>query len=147
MGNQSALRLSVSRADGTTNRLRFDTSPVPESKLLADMLKRLAKRVMRAVNDCPPDTIASNIERLIDLEEVCRFVINHKLVSEADCRLSGFQLQHPSSLMDFVACLDITRQQHRCPEFIHPENEAQKRIEAKLDLIAGELARMNGGAL
>lgn len=119
---------------------RFDLpfqNTVPTAKLLADCLKRQARAVMRDLTECPPESIPSQLARLRDIEETANLVMSHGLVEEHERRLSGMQLAHPTTLMDFCAALDVTRQQHRAPCFVAPSQEQLDRIERKLDLLAG----------
>lgn len=116
--------------------LPFKASTLPVPRLLADLLREEARRVMRDVTECPPDTLPAHLTRLQFAMELCQFAIRNGLLPEADCRLSGFQLAHPSTVMDFVAALDITRQRHRAPCVVSPSQEQLNRIEGKLDTLA-----------
>lgn len=123
--------------------LPFKSTKTPVPKLLADLLRDESKRVMRDVKECPPDTLPANLARLDFVMEVCRFAIAHELVAPSDARLSGFQLAHPSTLLDFAAALDITRQRHRAPCIVSPSQDQLNRIEGKLDTLAAWIGGCN----
>ena len=116
---------------------------VPPGKLLADLLKRQARRVMADVTNCQPDTIAAHIARLEDICDVIEHFTRHDFAETAESRLSGRQLAYPTTLADFVACMELTRKNHRCPEFVNPHEDFQKEIIQRLDLLAFELSKRN----
>lgn len=142
-GDCKTIHTSTERA---FNRFHEDfISRTPTTKLLADFLKRTAKRIMADVTTCPPDTIGAHLTRLNDHTELCRLAMHHGLVDDAESRLSGLQLAHPATVMDFVACLDITRQQHRAPAFTNPVQEQFDRIETMIATLAALVAKKGGG--
>lgn len=119
------------------------TKHVAPEKLLADLLKRLAKRAMSDVTECPPDTIPAHLARIDDLREVIGHAMRHGLVEPAENRPSGNALQYAYTLSDYCACLDITRKTHRGPSFLNSRDEQLSEINRKLDMLAGLFNRSN----
>jgi len=96
---------------------------------------------MRSVTECPPASISAHIARLCDLTDVIRFVIASELVDEAERVITDRQLLHPSSLADYQSALALTRTQHRAPVFVSSAGSELAQINAKLETLAGWLAR------
>jgi hypothetical protein len=150
MNTQKSLRFTVARIPGETSNAHASRErlinkgrehfPVPPEKLFADLLKRQAKRVMADITDCPANTLPAHIARLNDLRDIVRHAVNHKLVPDYECGLSGRQLMFCSTLADYAAALELTKSAHRAPAFINSRDEAVERIERKLDLLAGLFA-------
>ena len=109
------------------------------SELLAQLLKRLSRSVMDDVTTCSPLQLAAHVQRLRDLCEVIDHATRHKLIPEHECVLSGLQLAHPSSVLDFRACLDHTKEYHRAPLLTNYHDEVLNR----LDLIYASIVRAN----
>ena len=110
-------------------------------ELLAELLKAHAKRVMADVSECDPLQLPAHLSRLDGLRELFCHFINLWFHDTREAALSGRQLQHPSTLADYLRCLELTRQRHRAPAFINDRDAQLARIERKLDLFAGLLAR------
>lgn len=148
---QKTLRFTVSRLPGETitnhsDRQRALNLPAhpgktPPEKLLADLFKRQARRIMADITECPPDTLPAHLARLDDLREIIRHAEKHELIPGAETRRSDRQLIYAATVADFVACMEITRQQHRAPAFVNDREEALERMERKLDLLAGLFAK------
>ncbi len=132
MQHQKNLRLGVDN--------RGSLRKTPSERLFADLLKRQARKVMRDLTECPPDTIPAHLATLEALQDVIQFACQNGLLMEADTRLSGKQLMYPATVADFAACLVITRKQHRAPAFVNGDNAQLDRIEKKLDTLAGAIA-------
>ena len=84
---------------------------------------------------CQPDTLPAHLARLEAIGEVIVHHLRHDLAGP-EARLSGRQLAYPSTLADFLACIDLTRQNHRCPEFVNPVKDQFDEIIRRLDLLA-----------
>lgn len=143
---QKALRLTLPPSLGLTSRERhFQQLSLngklpkkqPGEKFFADLLKRIARRVMADITECPPDTLPAHLARLDDIRDVVRHAVSHDYAETAEARLSGVQLTQAYTLKDFVACLDITRRHHRAPSFINNRDAELSAIHHKLDLLAG----------
>jgi hypothetical protein len=113
----------------------------PPEKLFADLLKRQARRIMADITECPPETIPAHMARLDDLRELIKHATTHELIPGNETLLSGKQLILAATVADFLACLEITRRQHRAPAFVNDREEALERIERKLDTLAGCFAK------
>ena len=109
---------------------------VPEEKLLADLLKRKCRSVMADITQCQANTLPAHIARLEDLADIIEHHLRHELKHTPESSLSGRQLLYPTTLADFLACLEITRKEHRCPEFVNPMQDKHDEILRKLDTIA-----------
>ncbi len=114
---------------------------VPESKLFSDLLKRLARRVMGDITECPPNTVSAHLARLDDLLEIIRWMVNHDYRDTAESSVSAAQMQYPETLCDFLACLEITKKQHRAPVWVNSRDKEISEIKERLDLLAGLLAQ------
>jgi hypothetical protein len=119
--------------------LNNPTRKVPPEKLLSDLLKRQMRRVMSDITECPSDTLPAHLARLDDFRDIVGHLVRHDLAETAESRLSGAQLAYPSTLADFLACLDITRRQHRAPVFVNQRDEELAGINRKIDMLAGFL--------
>jgi hypothetical protein len=145
---QRPLRLPVSRLPGEsptdqkTREVFLNNPPpkIPPEKLFADLLKRLARRVMADVTACQPVNITAHMERLNDLREVIEFASRHEFISGNETLRSDKQLIYAATVADFLECLNLTRQQHRAPDVVSRDDDWQQRVERKLDAIAGFLA-------
>ena len=144
---QTPLPLSISQNPGEPdyifkNRARNFKNPreiqrVSPQTLLAQLLKRIARRVMDDVTSCPPHQISPHLERLRDITELIDLASNHGFIAEPEREFSGMQLAHPSTVMDYRACLDHTKQYHRAPRFTNYHDEIINR----LDLIFASVMR------
>jgi hypothetical protein len=147
MLKQKKFRLSVRPVSGeTTNEFRsgFDLSltrqpsgKIPPEKLLADLLKRQAKRICADVSECPPAALPAHLARLDDWRESAEHHNRHCLSETPESRLSGRQLLYPSTVADWLAVADITRREHRCPSFLNSRDDAFQKITHRIDLLAG----------
>jgi hypothetical protein len=108
----------------------------PTPKLFADLLKRKCREVMADVTKCQVDSLPAQLARLDDLADIIEHAINYDYKETAENKLSGRQLLYPSTLADFLACLELTRKNHRCPEFVDTAHDLHKEIIHKLDTIA-----------
>lgn len=148
MNTQKALGLSFDRLPGESawlhkarvSDLVSKNRRVTPEKLLADLLKRQAKRAMVDVTECPPDTLPAHLARLDALRETINHCLTHWLAGTAENRLSGAQLANPFTLRDYLGCIEITREQHRCPAFVNSRDSDLAAINRKLDTLAGLLA-------
>jgi hypothetical protein len=153
MTKQRSLGLTVSLLPGeSAANLRFRRHqlnqeitgtaprPVPSEKLLADLLKRQAKRIMSDVTECPPDTIPAHLARLDDWREIVSQLLRHELRETPESRVSGAQLTQPSTLADWLEVAKITRQSHRLPSYVNHRDEMLERIFKGIDQIAGLIA-------
>ncbi len=149
MLKQKAFRLTVRPVPGESiaefnfrqgdlsSRLKSQgQNSVSPQKLLCDLLKRHARLVMGDVNRCQPDTIAAHLARLESLCELSEHFIRHDFAETPESRLSGRQLAYPVTLADFVACMELTRRNHRCPEFVNPAEDFYREIISRLETIA-----------
>ena len=154
MLTQKRLRLSVRPVPGESfNAYRFRTGELvrhvkaetihatPE-KLLSDLLKRQARAAMGDVTKCQPSGIAGHLARLESLCEICEHFMRHELAETGESLLSGRQLAYPSTVADFVACMELTRRNHRCPEFVNPAEDFQREIVQRLDLLAFQISKI-----
>ena len=145
---QKTLRLVVPRINGESeltyrHRLKLLNSPAqhyPPEKLLADLLKRIARRVMGDITECPANGLPAHLARLDDLRDLFDHLLRHSYSEHAEGLLSGSQLAYPHTLADFRGALEVTRQQHRAPAFINSRDAELAEINRKLDTIAGLLA-------
>ena len=147
MLTQKRLLLSVRPISGETfNSYRFRKGELishtsekypsrPESRL-ADLLKRQARQAMADVTRCEPCALPGHLARLDMLCDLCGHFFRHELSDTGESLLSGRQLQYPSTVADFVACMELTRKNHRCPEFLHPAHDDFQEIKKMLETIA-----------
>lgn len=149
MDKQKTLRLTVAPVQGESlaefnyrsgdfaARLKIPSSrKIPPAKLLADLLKRQARQAMGDCTRCQPDTLPAHLARLESLCELSEHFMRHDLAETPESRLSGRQLAYPTTLADFVACMELTRRNHRCPEFVNPSEDLHREIISRLDTIA-----------
>ena len=148
MLKQNALRLTVTPVQGESNaefrfragdfqqQLKSEPVKVHPQKLLADLLKRQSRAVMGDINRCQPDTIPAHLARMESICELAEHFMRHDLAETPESRLSGRQLAYPVTLADFVACMELTRKNHRCPEFVNPQEDLQREIIQRLDTLA-----------
>lgn len=147
MNTQKFLRYNLpatgenpSSTQATTRDFNEPKRTIPPEKLFADLLKRLARRVMADVTECPAHTIPAHMARLSELREIIEFAVRHELVPGNETLRSDKQLIYAATVTDFLACLELTRQNHRAPVFVSDREEWAERIERKLDLLAGLVA-------
>ena len=91
---------------------------------------------MGDVTQCPPDTLPAHLARVDDLCDLFDHLIRHDFAGTPESRMSGRQLIHPTTLADFLACLEITKRHHRCPEFVNPVQDQFDQIMGMLNTIA-----------
>ena len=113
---------------------------VPQQKLLADLFKRQARRILQDITQCPPDTLPAHLARLEDWTAVVSHLLAHEWLETPEARLSGTQLCHPATLADWKAAAEITRRQHRAPVFANYQDGELGQINRKLDMLAGLVA-------
>ena len=147
MLTQKRLHLSVRPVPGESfNEYRFRSGelishtaekiPVQPEKLLSDLLKRQARQAMADVTRCEPCALPGHLARLDMLCDLCGHFFRHELADTGESLLSGRQLLYPSTVADFVACMELTRKNHRCPEFLHPAHDEFTEIKKMLETIA-----------
>lgn len=119
---------------------RVISAPVPSQKLLLDILKRQARRIMESVSAAAPAAIAGHLAALDQWREVVGHLFRHDLADSPEARLSGRQLIYPSTLADFFACLEITRKEHRAPQTLNVHDSQLSEIIRRLDMLAGFIA-------
>jgi len=152
---QKAFRLRVSARPGlsessrrfaetTLNRPGRVPVPVSSQKLLADLLKRQARRVCAEITECLTNTIPAHLARLDDLREIVRHHLLHDLRETAEALPSGAQLVYASTLADWLAVLEITRRDHRCPAFVNSRDLQLEKIFRGIDQIAGLISARPG---
>jgi hypothetical protein len=148
---QKALRLTLTKNPGEpqhedlfrqrlVNGKEKLTSTIPSWKLLADLLKRQARRVMQDVTTCQPDTIAAHVARLDDLRDIIRHCLLHELKETPEASMGDFPLNSTYTVADHLFAMDNTRKTHRCPAFVNWRDAELSEIHSKLDLIAGILS-------
>lgn len=149
MEHQGLIKFDLSRGVGEARhtheyrqRIFNKGGPARPSReeLLAELLKSHAKRVMADVSECDPLQLPAHLARLDGLRELFCHFINLWFHDTREAALSGRQLLHPSTLADYLRCLELTRQRHRAPAFINSRDEQLERIEKKLDCLAGLFA-------
>jgi hypothetical protein len=154
MLKQRTMRFSVNRIDGqlAVNH-RIDTAILNSPRNLetprktiarcpkAEMLKRIARRAMSDVTECPPDTVGAHLARINDLQEIFAHVIRTDFKETPESRLSGKQLAHPHTLADFLECLNVTRRQHRAPVFVNHRDEDISDIKRMICTLAGLVSK------
>lgn len=147
MLKQKRLLLSVRPIPGESfNSYRFRSGeliartvekiPVQPEKLLSDLLKRQARLAMADVTQCEPCALPGHLARLDMLCDLCGHFMRHDLAATGESLLSGRQLMYPATVADFVACMELTRKNHRCPEFLHPAHDEFSEIKKMLETIA-----------
>ncbi len=151
MLNQKRLRLSVSRLPGETiqhnrNAQRaisgddIDRKPIPPEKLFADLLKRQAREAMAGVTECPPVAMPHALARLEGVRAFIVLATQHELIPGAETLRSEAQLMHASTVADLLACIDLTRKEHRAPVFLNSRDTELSKLNEKIDLLAGMVA-------
>jgi hypothetical protein len=148
------LRLSVSRIPGENSRnfihrraeLFADETPqkVEPQKLFADLLKRQARAAMAAVSECNPVSMPLALAGLSSVRESIEAAIRFEIVPGSESLRSGAQLAYPATLADLLACIEITKRQHRAPEFLNNRDGELAKINEKIDLLAGMMAAVLG---
>jgi hypothetical protein len=113
-------------------------------KAFCELLKRQARAVMADITECPAPALHSHLTRLNDLRHVIEIALEHGFVPIEETQLSGKQLIYAATLADFLACLEITRREHRAPAFVNQRDEDLARIFHALELIAGLVSEQKG---
>lgn len=141
MLSQKLFSMAVPVADGRILSFKAKVpQKTPPEKLFADLLKRLARKVVCDVTECPPDAMSAHLARLDDLRDVFGHMLRHDYRETPEANPSGAQLLHPSTLHDWLAVLELTRKQHRAPAFVNSSDDQFASIDRKLCVIAGLLA-------
>jgi hypothetical protein len=148
---QRPLRLSTERKRGESihahqlnQRLLNTEGPrtVNPQKLLADLLRRQARAVMKSVTTCEPAGITAHVARIDSLLEIIRHAREHGLISEAEQARTEAALVFAVTVADFQAALLLTRDTHRAPSFVHClASDELSDLHRKIDCIAGLLAQ------
>jgi hypothetical protein len=107
----------------------------------AEMLKRVARRAMSDVTECPPDTIGAHLARLDDLIEIFAYLIREDFAHTPESRYSGKQIGTPYTMADFLECLSITRKQHRAPAFVNQRDADIADIKRMVCTLAGLVSK------
>jgi hypothetical protein len=151
---QRQFHLTVPRFEGESQRLhgyRADETngKYPKHKpcgfkIFCELLKRQARAVMSDITECPAPALPSQLARLNDLRHVIQTALEHGLVPIEETQLSGKQLIYAATLADFLACLEITRREHRAPAFVNQRDQDLARIWHGIELIAGMVALEKG---
>lgn len=151
MPNQRTLRFSLNRNHGQLavhhkigesilNHPRNLEIPKPKKRWpKAEMLKRIARRAMADVTECPPDTIGAHVARIDDLCEIVTFELHHDLKESPEATLSAMPFR-PYTLADYLHCLNFTRKQHRAPAFVNQRDEDISQIKNMVCTLAGLIA-------
>jgi hypothetical protein len=153
MKEQRTLRFSLNRKDGqlAVNH-RADESILNHPRNLetskrkprcpkAELLKRLARRAMSDITECPPDTIGAHLARVNDLQEIFQYLLRTDFAETPESRFSGKQLASPYTLADYLECLNITRKQHRAPAFVNSRDEDIAQIKQMIGTLAGLISQ------
>lgn len=150
--SQRQFKLTVPRLVGEGSRLHGyriqqlnDEKPKPNPNArFVDLLKKQARVVMADVTECPAPALPSHIARLHDLTDTIRLAMELEIIPACECQLSGKQLIFASTLSDFLACLELTRKNHRAPAFVNQRDEELAKIWHGIELIAGMVAAEKG---
>ncbi len=148
---QRSLGLRVARIAGETQRQtsyrqiavsgdEIDRKPIPPEKLFCDLLKRQARSAMSAVTECQPVALPQALARLYDLREAITTAMRLEYVPGAETLRSDAQLAHPCTLADLLACIDLTRKEHRAAVFLNSRDTELAKLTEKIDLLAGMVA-------
>lgn len=164
---QALLRLRVERRPGqsqsahlSASRLFQDTlqgrippahegparAQVREARQLADVLKAKAARLCEAVRSAEPAALPATLDHLRDVEWMLSHALRSGQVPPAEGELSGRQLQHPVTLMDWLGALDLTRRNHRPPPFVQPHGGLAEQVLRRLDVLAALVVGKSGAA-
>lgn len=148
---QRPLRLSTERRPGISirehqqnQRLLNTEGPrtVHPQKLLADLLRRQARAVMKSVTQCEPAAIPAHVARIDSLLEIIRHAREHDLISDVEKARTEAALVFAVTVADFQAALLLTRDTHRAPSFVHClASDELSDLHRKIDCIAGLLAQ------
>lgn len=117
------------------------TISIREKHLAAAQLKERCRSVVFAIADATPAALPATIECLRGVEWCVRMFLKHGLVEAHENEFSGRQLLHPQSLMDWLAAMESTKQQHRPPAYVERHHELAESINRKLDVLAAGLCR------
>ena len=147
MIRQNSFRLSVARLPGETHRLhnyrqadlngKSAVEPVPAEKLFADLLKRQARAAMAAVTECQPVSLPLALLALETVKEVILHAQRHELTPGAESLRSDAQLAHAVTLADLLACMELTRQEHRAPVFLNSRDTELAALRHDFSQLAG----------
>lgn len=130
------------RGHGTAQFKHNYENKTDAKKLLADLLRNQARRVMADITECPPVQMPSHLARLDFLRDLIAFARNHDLISDAEKVASSFNpLNAAYTVGDFEFCLVETRKTHRAPSFLNSRDTELAQINHKLDLLAGCFAQ------
>ena len=156
MSKQKTLRFTLNRRDGElavnhriseeilNHKYNLETKKPGRDNvaqcLKCSMLKKLARRAMAAVTDCPPDTIGAHVARLDDLIEIIGLELRHDLKETPEATMGQTPLK-PYTVAEYLFCLTWTKQQHRAPAFMSQRDEDISQINRKLDMLAGLLSK------
>ncbi len=149
------LNLVVSRIPGESTRsfnyrraetLFGDEAPkaIEPKKLFADLLKRQARAAMAAVSECNPAAMPHALAGLSIVRDSITAAIRFEFVPGGESLRSGAQLAYPATLADLLACIEITKRQHRAPEFLNNRDGELAKLNEKIDLLAGMMAAVLG---
>jgi hypothetical protein len=148
---QRPLRLSKERMRGesahsNTHRQRLLGTEGPRTvhpqKLLADLLKRQARAVMRSVTTCEPSAIPAHVARIDSLLDIIRHAREHGLIADVEQARTEAALVFAVTVADLQEALLLTRDAHRAPSFVHALAEDElSTLHRKIDTIAGLLAQ------
>lgn len=108
-------------------------------ELRAQMLKRIARRAMTDVTECQPSTIAAQVSRIRDLEDIYEFELRHDYRETQESIVSATPTA-PYTLADYLQCLRMTRRDHRAPEFVNQRDSDIADIKRMISSLAGLLA-------
>jgi hypothetical protein len=106
----------------------------------AELLKRLARRAMGDVTDCPPETIGAHVARLQDLSAIIAYELHHDF-KETPEAIVGLTPHCPYTLAEFLHCLEFTRKQHRAPAFVNQRDADIADIKQMISTLAGLVAQ------
>ena len=154
MLTQKRIKLTASRIPGETSRNfnyrqadlsgKTERQKIPPDKLFADLLKRQARAAMAAVTECEPVAMPHALAGLAAVKETIAAAIHHGFTPGAESLRSGEQLIYPETLADLLACIEITRKQHRAPVFLNSRETELAKLNQKIDLLASMVASVLG---
>jgi hypothetical protein len=144
---QKGLRLTVTRLPGESQRSqgyrqaeidgKFEKVHVPREKLFADLLKRQARAAMAGVTECPPVALPHALAALESVKETILFAQRHELIPGAETVRSDAQLANAHTLADLLACMEITRREHRAPVFLNSRDTELAKLRHDFSQLAG----------
>ncbi len=92
---------------------------------------------MAAVTECQPVSLPLALLALETVREVIIHAQRHNLTPGAESLRSDAQLAHAVTLADLLACMELTRREHRAPVFLNSRDSELAGLRHDFSQLAG----------